>query len=130
MIIHYVITTNIELFLLKHAYEMLFYFYFISFFFFYVFFISIFIIRQGGLTTFLFTISKYFVPRTLPVSGIESDRNSVSVTVSAPKLPNFLVSAWFRLCDNLSATHRWRVTSPMWSPTPNPMSRPDGRKIK
>src|SRR6218665_2542644 len=28
---------------------------------------------------------------------VESDRNSVSVTVSAPKLPNFLVSAWFRL---------------------------------
>jgi len=27
MIIHYVITTNIELSLLKHAYEMVFYFY-------------------------------------------------------------------------------------------------------
>src|SRR6218665_1590655 len=35
-----------------------------------------------------------------------------------------------RLSDNLSATHRWRATSPMWSPTPNPMSRPEGRKIK
>src|SRR6218665_3147809 len=35
-----------------------------------------------------------------------------------------------RLSDNLSAAHRWRATSPMWSPTPNPMSRPDGRKIK
>ena len=27
----------------------------------------------------------------------ETDRILVSVTVSAPKLPNFLVSAWFRL---------------------------------
>src|SRR6218665_2297353 len=29
--------------------------------------------------------------------SIEFDRNSVAVTVSAPKLPNFLVSAWFWL---------------------------------
>src|SRR6218665_4124332 len=35
-----------------------------------------------------------------------------------------------RPSDNLSATHRWRATSPMWSPTPNPVSRPEGRKIK
>src|SRR6218665_2047288 len=33
---------------------------------------------------------------------LESDRNSVSVTVSAPKLPNFLVSAWFRLRPQLA----------------------------
>src|SRR6218665_3070843 len=31
------------------------------------------------------------------IPELESDRNSVSVTVSAPKLPNFLVWAWFRL---------------------------------
>jgi len=30
-------------------------------------------------------------------TALEPDRISVSVTLSAPKLPNFLVSAWFQL---------------------------------
>src|SRR6218665_2625897 len=35
-----------------------------------------------------------------------------------------------RLSESLSATHCRRATSPMLSPTPHPIPRPNGRRIK
>src|SRR6218665_3672222 len=39
---------------------------------------------------------------SVSISKLETDRNSVSVTVSVTELPNFLVSAWFRLRPQLA----------------------------